>query len=69
MRAAFVGIHEMPGDGGQIQSIRQILVDIEEHFVKLLRRCWNMVDLRQVLMHRTAERDLFPVAVVTGIVR
>ena len=33
MPAAFIGVHELPGDGGQIQSIRQILVDIEEHFV------------------------------------
>ena len=31
--AAFIGAHELPGDGGQIQSIRQILVDIEEHYV------------------------------------
>ena len=30
---AFTGIHKLPGDGGQIQSIRQILVDIEEHYV------------------------------------
>ena len=33
MPAAFIGIHELPGNGGQIQSIHQILVDIEEHFV------------------------------------
>ena len=33
MPAAFIGVHELPGDGGQIQSIRQILVDIEEHYV------------------------------------
>ena len=33
MPAAFIGAHELPGDGGQIQSIRQILVDIEEHYV------------------------------------
>ena len=34
MPAAFmIGIHELPGDGGQIQSIRQILVDTEEHYV------------------------------------
>ena len=31
--AAFIGVHELPGDGGQIQSIRQILVDIEEHYI------------------------------------
>ena len=31
--AAFIGVHELPGDGGQIQSIRQILVDIEEHSI------------------------------------
>ena len=35
----------------------------------LLRQCWDMVDLRQVLMHQIAEKDLSPVAVVTGIVR
>ena len=33
MPAAFIGVHELPGDGGQIQSIRQILVDTEEHYV------------------------------------
>ena len=33
MPAAFIGVHELPGDGGQIQSIGQILVDIEEHYV------------------------------------
>ena len=33
MPAAFTGVHELPGNGGQIQSIRQILVDIEEHYV------------------------------------
>ena len=33
MLAAFIGAHELPGDGGQIRSIRQILVDIEEHYV------------------------------------
>ena len=33
MSAAFIGIRELPGDGGQIQSIHQILVDIEEHYV------------------------------------
>ena len=33
MPAAFIGVHELPGDGGQIQSIRQILVDTEEHCV------------------------------------
>ena len=33
MPAAFIGVHELPGDGGQIQSIRQILVDIEERYV------------------------------------
>ena len=33
MPAAFIGIHELPGDGGQIQSICQILVDNEEHYV------------------------------------
>ena len=33
MPAAFIGVHELPGDGGQIQSVRQILVDIEEHYV------------------------------------
>ena len=32
MPAAFIGVHELPGDVGQIQSICQILVDIEEHF-------------------------------------
>ena len=32
MPAAFIGVHELPGDGGQIQSIRQILVNIEEHY-------------------------------------
>ena len=31
--AAFIGVHELPGDGGQIQSIREILVDIEEHCI------------------------------------
>ena len=31
--AAFIGVHELPGDGGQIQFIRQILVDIEEHSI------------------------------------
>ena len=31
--AAFIGVHELPGDSGQIQSIRQILVDIEEHSI------------------------------------
>ena len=31
--AAFIGVHELPGDGGQIQSICQILVDIEEHSI------------------------------------
>ena len=31
--APFTGVHELPGDGGQIQSIRQILVDIEEHSI------------------------------------
>ena len=30
---AFIGVHELPGDGGQIQSIRQVLVDIEEHSI------------------------------------
>ena len=33
MPTAFIGIHELPGDDGQIQSVRQILVDIEEHYV------------------------------------
>ena len=33
MPAAFIGVHELLGGGGQIQSIRQILVDIEEHYV------------------------------------
>ena len=33
MPAAFIGVHELPGDDGQIQSIGQILVDIEEHYV------------------------------------
>ena len=33
MPTASIGVHELPGDGGQIQSIRQILVDIEEHYV------------------------------------
>ena len=33
MPGAFLGVRELPGDGGQIQSIRQILVDIEEHYV------------------------------------
>ena len=33
MPAAFIGVHELPGDCGQIQSIRRILVDIEEHYV------------------------------------
>ena len=33
MPAAFIGIHELPGDGGQIQSICQILVDIKEQYV------------------------------------
>ena len=34
MPAAFIGVHKLPGDGGQIQSIgHQILVDIEEHYV------------------------------------
>ena len=33
MPAAFIGVHELPGDGGQIQFIRQILVDVEEHYV------------------------------------
>ena len=27
------GVHELPGDGGQIQSIRQILLDNEEHSI------------------------------------
>ena len=31
--AAFIGVHELPGDGGQIHSIRQILVDTEEHSI------------------------------------
>ena len=31
--AAFIDVHELPGDGGQIQSIRQILVGIEEHSI------------------------------------
>ena len=67
MPAAFIGVHELPGDGGQIQSIRQILVDIEEHYVveALLGHSRSQVGF----MHRTAERDLSPVAVVTGIVR
>ena len=33
MPVVFIGVHEPPGDGGQIQPIRQILVDIEEHYV------------------------------------
>ena len=33
MPAAFTGVHELPGDGGQIQSVCQILVDIEEHSI------------------------------------
>ena len=33
MPAVFIGVHELPGDGGQIQSMRQILVDIEEHSI------------------------------------
>ena len=33
MPAAFIGVHELPGDGGQIQSICQILVDTQEHYV------------------------------------
>ena len=28
-----IDVHELPGDGGQIQSIRQILVDIEKHSI------------------------------------
>ena len=32
MPAAFIGVHELPGDGGQIQSTRQIIVDLEEHY-------------------------------------
>ena len=45
MPAAFIGAHELPGDGGQIQSIRQILVDIEEHYVveALLRHSRSQV--------------------------
>ena len=45
MPAAFIGVHELPGDGGQIQSIRQILVDIEEHYVveALLRHSRSQV--------------------------
>ena len=31
--AAFIGVHELPGDGGQIQCISQILVDIEQHSI------------------------------------
>ena len=31
--AAFIGVHELPGDSGKIQSIRHILVDIEEHSI------------------------------------
>ena len=31
--AAFIGVHELPDDGGQIRSIRQIHVDIEEHSI------------------------------------
>ena len=30
MPVACIGVHELPGDGGQIQCIRQILVDIED---------------------------------------
>ena len=33
MPAVFIGVHKLPGNGGQIQSIRQILVDFEEHHV------------------------------------
>ena len=33
MPVAFIGVHELPGGGGQIQSIRQILVDIGDHYV------------------------------------
>ena len=33
MPEAFTGVHELPGDGRQIQSVRQILVGIEEHSV------------------------------------
>ena len=67
MPAAVIGVHELPGDGRQIQSIRQILVDTEEHYVveALLGHSRSQVGL----MHRTAERDFSPVAVVTGIVR
>ena len=45
MPVAFIGVHELPGDGGQIQSIRQILVDIEEHYVveALLGPCRSQV--------------------------
>ena len=47
MPAAFIGAHELPGDGGQIQSIRQILVDIEEHYVveALLGHSRSQVDV------------------------
>ena len=33
MPPAFIGVHELPGGGGQIQSIRQIFMGIEEHYV------------------------------------
>ena len=67
MPGAFIGVHELPGDGGQIQSIHQIVVDIEEHYVveALLGHGRSQVGL----MHQTAERDLSLVAVATGIVR
>ena len=44
MPAAFIDVHKLPGEG-QIQSIRQILVDIEEHYTveALLGHCRSQV--------------------------
>ena len=66
--AAFIGVHELPGDGGQILSIRQILVDIEEHsIVEVL--LGHSRSSQVGFEARRAEKDLSPVAVVTGLVR
>ena len=67
MPAAFIGVHELPGDGGQIQSICQILVDTQEHYVveALLGHSRSRVGFDA----SDGRRDLCPVAVVTGIVR
>ena len=66
LRRSLASTNCLPAVGKSNPSVRSLWT---LRSIMLLRRCWDIVDLRYVLMHRTAERDLSPVAMVTGIVR